>query len=100
MTPPIHRVLIIHRVADVAAWQVVFNDAAGLRRTAGEQEYEVLRSVDDPQLVVHVSTWTSVDAARRFFESTRLVAIRAMAGVEAPQFFYLHTIDLGTLSPL
>lgn len=95
---PTHRVLIIHRVADVAAWQVVFHDAAGLRWDAGEREYEVLRSADDPHLVIHLSTWTSLAAARQFFESPELVAIRAGAGVEAPQFFYLDTLGLGSLS--
>ena len=92
------RVLILHRVADFAAWKAVFDGAADIRQEAGERQYEVLQSVEDAQLVVHISTWTSVEAARQFFQSPRLEQIRQRAGVEAPQFFYLQTVELGDLS--
>ncbi len=36
-------VLIIHEVADYAAWKKVFDGAAGIRREAGERSYQVLR---------------------------------------------------------
>ena len=38
-------VLIIHEVADYAAWKAVFDDAAGLRRDAGERAYRAPRFV-------------------------------------------------------
>jgi hypothetical protein len=38
-----------------------------------------------------------VQDARAFFESPRLVRIRAEAGVHAPEFIYLHEADAGTL---
>ena len=46
---------------------------------------------------MHLSTWTSHDAARRFFESERLVEIRRQAGVRAPEFIYLDEFDAGDL---
>jgi len=46
---------------------------------------------------VHFSEWTSIDDARRFFESPRLVKIRAEAGVKAPEFIYLDQLEAGTL---
>ena len=33
------KVLIIHEVADYAAWKRVFDDAAGMRKRAGEIRY-------------------------------------------------------------
>ncbi len=90
-------VLIVHEVADYAAWKKVFDGAAGIRREAGERSYQVLRDEREPRRVVHFSTWTSLAAARAFFDSPRLVKIRAEAGVKAPEFLYLEEFERGTL---
>ena len=92
-----HHVLIIHEVQNYDSWKKVFDDAAGIRRTAGERSYQVLRSAADPNRIVHFSVWTSLAAARAFFESPRLVKIRAEAGVRAPEFHYLEQIEAGDL---
>jgi heme-degrading monooxygenase HmoA len=91
-------VLIIHEVADYAAWKRVFDEAAALRRDAGEQAFQVLRDERRPQRVVHFSEWTSSVDARAFFESPRLERIRELAGVSAPEFLYLDEADSGVLS--
>ena len=91
------QVLIIHEVADFDAWKQVFDQAAGIRREAGERSYHVLRDAGQPNRVVHFSVWTSHVAARTFFESPRLVQIRAAAGVRASEFIYLDEVEHGTL---
>jgi quinol monooxygenase YgiN len=75
----------------------VFDEAAGIRREAGERSYQVLRYEQDANKIVHFSAWTSIAAARTFFESPRLVAIRREAGVKAPDFIYLDQLETGTL---
>jgi quinol monooxygenase YgiN len=90
-------VLIIHEVADYPAWKKVFDGAAGIRQEAGERSYQVLKYQSDPNRIVHFSEWTSIDDAMRFFESPRLVRIRAEAGVKAPEFIYLEQLEAGTL---
>lgn len=90
-------VLIIHEVADYPAWKKVFDAAAGIRKEAGERTYQVLKYQSDPNRIVHFSTWTSIDDAKRFFESPRLVQIRAEAGVKSPDFIYLDQLESGTL---
>lgn len=90
-------VLIIHEVADYAAWKLVFDGAAGIRREAGERSYQVLRYEGDGNRIVHFSRWTSLEAARAFFESPRLVRIREEAGVKAPEFRYLEELEAGEL---
>jgi quinol monooxygenase YgiN len=90
-------VLIVHEVADYAAWKQVFDNAADLRREAGERSYQVLKSANNPNLVVHFSAWTSLAAARQFFESPQLVRIRAEAGVKSPEFIYLEQLESGNL---
>ena len=94
---PLPRVLIIHEVADYPAWKAVFDHAAGIRREAGERSYQVLRYDQDPNRIVHLSTWTSHAAARAFFESPRLAKIREQAGVKAPEFIYLDLLEEGAL---
>lgn len=90
-------VLIIHAVKDYTAWKAVFDGAATLRKNAGEQSYYVLRDEKDANKVVHFSQWSSIAQAKAFFESAELVEIRRQAGVEAPEFNYLHRLEQGVL---
>jgi quinol monooxygenase YgiN len=91
-------VLIIHEVAAYPAWKRVFDRAAEIRQQAGEISYQLLREETDPNNIVHFSRWSSLAAARRFFESPELVEIRAHAGVKAPAFIYLTSLEQGVLS--
>jgi quinol monooxygenase YgiN len=84
-------------VADYPAWKTVFDNAAGIRREAGERSFQVLKYDSDPNRIVHFSTWTSHADARAFFESPRLVEIRRIAGVKAPEFIYLDELEAGVL---
>lgn len=90
-------VLIVHEVADYAAWKAIFDKAAAIRRDAGEIEYRLLAFDGDANRVVHFSRWSSLIAARAFFESPELVEIRRAAGVRAPEFLYLKGIEAGVL---
>jgi quinol monooxygenase YgiN len=90
-------VLIIHEVADYPTWKAIFDRAAGIRQAAGEQSYRVLEYVERPNQIVHFSKWTSIDAAKTFFESPELVKIRAQAGVRSPEFIYLNELESGVL---
>jgi quinol monooxygenase YgiN len=90
-------VLIIHEVVDYPAWKQIFDKAADIRKQAGEISYQVLKYENDANKIVHFSAWTSIAAAKRFFESPQLVKIRAEAGVKSPDFIYLEQIESGIL---
>jgi heme-degrading monooxygenase HmoA len=90
-------VLIMHKVESYSKWKDVFDGAAGIRREAGEIEYQLFACDDDARQIVHLSRWESLDAARAFFESPRLVEIRRDAGVVAPDFLYLLQVEAGRL---
>lgn len=92
-----HYVLIIHEVADYLVWKKVFDEAAVVRKAAGERHYQLLRFDDDANKVVHFSQWSSLGSARKFFESPEVAAIRIKAGVKAPEFRYLHELECGDL---
>lgn len=88
-----HYVLIIHEVESYSVWKIIFDQAAAMRRQAGEISYQLLRYNNDDNNIVHFSKWTSLDDARRFFESPELMQIRQKAGVKAPRFIYLDEIE-------
>ncbi|HSG55846.1 MAG TPA: antibiotic biosynthesis monooxygenase [Paracoccaceae bacterium] len=76
---------------------MAFDAAAGIRRAAGELSYDLLRFDGDADKVVHFSEWTSLDAARGFFQSAEVAEIRRRAGVHEPEFCYLERIEAGAL---
>ncbi|MBX3345826.1 MAG: antibiotic biosynthesis monooxygenase [Nitrospira sp.] len=90
-------VLIIHEVEAYPAWKLIFDQAADIRKQAGEICYQLLRHDRHANMIVHFSEWSSLEQARRFFESPELVDIRQQAGVKAPDFLYLHEIERGML---
>lgn len=90
-------VLIIHEVEDYKSWKKIFDDASDIRKEAGEKAYQVLKYASDPNKIVHFSSWTSIEDAKRFFESPELVKIRADAGVKSPDFIYLEQLESGIL---
>lgn len=90
-------VLIIHEVEAYPAWKTIFDQAAAIRKDAGEISYQLLRYDNDANAIVHFSVWSSLDQARRFFESPELVKIRNKAGVKAPSFIYLQELEHGVL---
>jgi quinol monooxygenase YgiN len=90
-------VLIIHEVEDYEAWKKVFDDATDIRKQVREIAYQVLKYENNPNKIVHFSSWTSIEDAKRFFESPKLVKIRQEAGVKSPDFIYLDQLESGTL---
>lgn len=90
-------VLITHEVEDYDTWKKIFDDAAAIRKQAGELSYQVLKSEHNSNKIVHFSKWTSIAAAKIFFESPKLAAIRKQAGVKQPEFMYLDLLAEGIL---
>lgn len=88
-------VLIIHQVEDYIVWKKIFDKAAQIRKEAGEISYQVLRYEDDPNKIVHFSVWSSLEKAKQFFESPKLIQIRKEAGVKSPDFIYLEQLETG-----
>ncbi len=87
--------LIIHEVEDYTAWKKIFDEAATIRKNAGEISYQVLKYTKEPNKIVHFSNWSSIKNAKIFFESPELVKIRKKAGVKAPEFIYLEQLENG-----
>ena len=90
-------VLIIHEVKDYEAWKKIFDDAASIRKEAGEQSYQILKYDNNANKIVHFSRWVSIANAKAFFESPKLIEIRKQAGVNSPEFICLEQLETGVL---
>lgn len=90
-------VLIIHEVEDYQLWKIAFDNAADIRKEAGEMSFQLLKYETEQKMIVHLSKWTSLEAAKHFFESAEVARIREEAGVKMPQFIYLNELEKGIL---
>ncbi|MCI9843744.1 antibiotic biosynthesis monooxygenase [Flavobacterium pectinovorum] len=90
-------VLIIHEVEDYIAWKKIFDNSSVIRKEAGEISYQVLKYENEPNKIVHFSVWSSLEKAKDFFQSPKLIKIRADAGVKSPDFIYLEQLETGIL---
>jgi quinol monooxygenase YgiN len=64
--------IIRHKVADYSRWKEAFDAHLNTRKAAGETDYRVLQSVDDPREVTIFLDWDSLERARRFAGSEDL----------------------------
>ena len=90
-------VLIIHEVEDYKAWKKIFDNASTIRKEAGEVSFKIFKYDNDPNKIVHFSFWNDIENAKKFFNSPKLVQIRADAGVKSPDFIYLDLLESGIL---
>jgi hypothetical protein len=95
--------IVHHRVADFDAWKSVY-DSDGVRdlqRAGGVLDHAVLRTADDPNMVIVVHTFASQDAAHTFFtENPDLRDAMGKAGVDfgSLQVEFLDEIAAGRLT--
>jgi heme-degrading monooxygenase HmoA len=82
-----------HKVADFAAWKTVFDEMAGLRQEYGMTAAQVLRSAADPNEVVILTEWPSLESARRYAQSPDLRQGMQRAGViSQPEILFLEAV--------
>ena len=73
--------IVRHKVADYNRWKEAFDAHLGVRKAAGETDYRVLLSVEDPREVTLFFDWGSLERARRFAGSDDLKEAMKHAGV-------------------
>jgi quinol monooxygenase YgiN len=83
-------VLGILSVEDFAQWKSAYDseDGAAMRKAARMKSYQLFRSEDDPNKIVHLSQWGSMDDARKFLQSEELQEANQQSGVTAMEGVY------------
>ena len=87
--------LLVHQsVADYAKWKQVFDEHQAMREAAGSKGGQVLQSADDPNKVIVMMEWDSIENARAFAQSDDLRQAMERAGVTGPpDIHYLNLAD-------
>ena len=89
--------LVHHRVADYGAWKEVYDAFADTQRRGGVRSQSVLRSTEDPNLIVVTHSFDTADAAHAFFSNEELKDAMAQAGVDISTFTveFLDEVESG-----
>ena len=83
--------LVRHRVADFDSWKQTYDGFSGVQKEKGVRWHQVMRSSEDPNLVVVVHAFDSPAAARAFFDDPQLADAMERAGVDR------STVEMETL---
>ncbi|OGO50806.1 MAG: hypothetical protein A2148_03775 [Chloroflexi bacterium RBG_16_68_14] len=81
-----------HKVEDFAKWKPAFDEHAALRQSGGSKGGFVFQNADDPNDVIILMEWDSVESARRFSQSDDLRQAMEHAGVSGPP--YIRFLEL------
>jgi quinol monooxygenase YgiN len=76
-------VIVNHQVADVEAWQHVFDEHGTARRSHGCTAEEVFLDAGNPNDVTIVMTYPSATAAQAFLDDPSLKEAMGRAGVQS-----------------
>jgi heme-degrading monooxygenase HmoA len=86
--------LIRHKVKDYAKWKPVYDDHASARKEAGSKGARLFRKANDPDELVILFEWDSLDNARKFAKSEDLKKRMQEAGVsDQPDIYFLEEIE-------
>jgi heme-degrading monooxygenase HmoA len=85
------QLFVHHKVADYAKWRQVYDEMDGIRRQFGMTDAQVLCSASDPNEVVILTVWPTVDHARQYAQSPDLKQGMQKAGViSQPEVLFLE----------
>lgn len=83
--------LVLHRVADYSAWRKVYDSVADLQKAGGVTSESVHRMAGDPDNVLVIHHFDTVDAARAFFANPELIEAIQRSGVQGePRFEFFE----------
>lgn len=78
------KVIVQHRVLDYDRWYPVFTEHENVRRQHGATGHSVNREVADPNSVVIVNEFATLEGARGFSQDPSLPAAMERGGVDGP----------------
>ena len=88
------KAIVQHRVADYEAWFPVFTEHEAVRRQHGATGHSVYRTVADPNSLVIVTDFATLEGAQAFSGDPSLPAAMERGGVEgAPQAWIVEEAD-------
>ena len=96
MASAMTKVIVQHHVADFDRWFTVFTEHEDVRRQHGATGHSVTREVANPNSVVIVNDFATLEGARAFSQDPSLPAAMARGGVDGPpQVWIVEEADAG-----
>ncbi len=88
------KVIVQHHVEDYDRWLPVFKEHGEARRANGATGHTVTRGVDDPNAVIIVNDFATVEGAKAFMTDPSLKEVMARAGVDSvPQVWIVEEAE-------
>jgi len=78
------KVIVQHHVTDYDRWYPVLAEHGEVRRKHGATGHTIHRAADDPNTIVIVTDFKSLDGARAFSSDPSLADAMKRAGVDGP----------------
>jgi heme-degrading monooxygenase HmoA len=73
--------IVHHHLEDYEKWKLVFDEHGAVRKEQGSKGAQVLRSAQDPNEVMVITEFESVEAARNFVGAPNLPEVMQRAGI-------------------
>lgn len=88
------KVIVSHHVADYDRWYPVFTEHEAVRRQHGATGHSISRASSDPNTVVVVNEFATLDGARAFSQDPSLPDVMHRAGVDsAPTIWIADEVE-------
>ncbi len=78
------KVFVQHHVTDYDRWYPVFTEHGDVRRRHGATGHSINRELADPNSVLIVNEFATLEGARAFAQDPSLPGVMARAGVDGP----------------
>lgn len=92
-------ILMRQQVADFNNWKRAFDEFVEYRRIGGEITYQIFHPNDQPNELILLFQWESIDSAREFLDSNSVKLNRMQSGVSKQvEIQFLEMIEKGKLS--
>lgn len=86
--------IIRHQVTDYARWKRAFDEHSSARAAGGSRGGQLFRSADNPNEMIAVFEWESLDQARQFGQSADLRETMQRAGVaDIPDVYFVDKVE-------
>jgi heme-degrading monooxygenase HmoA len=89
--------IIRHKVEDFSKWKPKYDAHGAVRKRSGCRSEQLLRASGDPNDLVILFEWDSIENARSFVNSSDLrESMRAAGVIGTPDFQYLEQVERKT----
>ena len=87
-------ILVRHKVENYAKWKPLFDEHMSTRKASGSKSGMLLRNAHDPNELVVLFEWDTLEHAQQFAQSEDLRQVMQRAGVvDQPDIYFLEKVE-------